>query len=61
MDDAPTDPTLVEATANKSDVIAYMTDRGESEIIVDPKKVKIVSTKVLKPNKTSRGRKPLPK
>lgn len=59
--DSPADPTLVEATANKSDVIAYMTDRGESEIIVDPKKVKIVSTKVLKPQKTSTGRKPLPK
>ncbi|MFM8497431.1 MAG: hypothetical protein ACKOEM_18205, partial [Planctomycetia bacterium] len=61
LDDAPTDPTLVEATANKSDVIAYLTDRCESEIIVDPRKVKIVSTRVLKPKKTSRGRKPMPK
>lgn len=61
MADSPTDPMLVEATANKFGVIAYLTDRGESEIVVDPKKVKIVSTTVLKPKKASRGRKPMPK
>jgi hypothetical protein len=50
---APTDPTLVEATVRKSDVIAYFAGRNESEIVVDPRKVKIVSTTVLKPKKKS--------
>jgi len=45
----PPDPTLVEATVRKADVIAYLTERDESEIVVNPKRVKIVSTTVLKP------------
>lgn len=53
MADTPTDPTLVEATVSKSDVIAYFTGRNEFEIVVDPRKVKIVSTTVLKPKKRS--------
>ena len=48
---SPSDPTLVEATVKKADVIAYITARNESEIVVDPKKVKIVSTTKLKPGR----------
>jgi hypothetical protein len=49
--DSPSDPTLVEATVKKADAIAYITARNESEIVVDPKRVKIVSTTVLKPRR----------
>lgn len=50
-EDSPSDPTLVEATVKKADVIAYIAARNESEIVVDPRKVKIVSTTVLKPSR----------
>jgi len=53
LQDSPSDPTLVEATVKKADVIAYFTGRNEWEIVVDPRKVKIVSTTVLKPKKKS--------
>ncbi len=51
MQDSPSDPTLVEATVNKAHVIAYITERDESEIVVDPRRVKIGSTTVLKPRR----------
>jgi hypothetical protein len=35
---------LVEATCRKSDVLAYFTNRSESEIVVDPKHVTVLRT-----------------
>jgi hypothetical protein len=34
----------VEATCRKSDVLAYFTNRSESEIVVDPKHVTVLRT-----------------
>ncbi len=38
---------LVSGTVSKSDVLAYFTGRGESEIVVLPEKVRIAKTKIL--------------
>ena len=48
-------PTLATGTVQKADVLAYFAGRKESEIIVDPKKVKVKSKTKLEVRKEQKA------